>query len=187
MCFDILVSRYFLSQRFMIEAMLYRYVFFFYHAIVLSLSCFSLHFLIHTLVLPLHFSSLSRASFLSHFFPPYIIHEASFIFLWGCFPRIALAQFAWALNIIRVKWDAPLHPFREARVLQYRMTLPRVRGPLDRRKIEDLRWKEIGESRAEKMMALKPRLFINFTNIICSMVQIGLKIFPSKFKNRFFL
>lgn len=41
-------------------------------------------------------------------------------------------------------------PFRKARVLQYRITLPRARGPLDRRKIEDLRWKEIGESRAEK-------------------------------------
>jgi len=97
---------------------------FFSIAIVPSSFRFTLHFSFTPSFYRFTFLLFLALSFCHIFFPPYVIHEASFIFFWGCFPRIVLAQFAWALNIIRVKWDAPLRPFREAHILQYRMTLP---------------------------------------------------------------
>lgn len=71
------------------------------HSLIASL--FSSYFLFTpSFFLPTFLRFLSVLIFFSPFQD--VIHEASFILLWS-FLRIAPLQFAWALNVIRVKWD----------------------------------------------------------------------------------
>ena len=98
-----------------------------------------------SLLLTLSSTFLRFLSVSCSYFSPFqnVIHEASFILLWSCFLRIALLQFAWALNVIRVKWDRCILFEKLAyAAISHDFT---ARGPFDR-KIENSRWKKIREN-----------------------------------------
>lgn len=154
---------------------------FFYRDCTLFIPLY-LIFLIHTLILSPHFPSLSRAFFLPHFFSS-IRNPRSFIyFLLRLFSpnrpgavRMSVKYHPCemgcaAASFSRSSYTAISHDF----ALRARLTNEKL-------KMWDEKKSEKVELLGKTYGALKPRLFINFLNIIRSNTNLR-KIFPSKFK-----